>query len=456
MVYLHIFQVPAVTDPAVPNSVVTGNIPLPPPLPPVGKTNAATAPLSTSSPKGLDTHNYSMISDANDSLNITKLNIVANDNTINATNVLASTVECNPSVNSETVDDFKDLPLHDPNLETVESKPDIIDLVSSPVHYHENVRKLPPLSAQKRVSTAYKYYSFPKKNPAPPRLVSEARGSEDEADDSPEEINENSFPISSFILESWQDLGKGFKNSLQEALVMNKGTGTDTSNNNNDSENSANANAEKIGTSKTDAFVLHSERFGSVFKGKPEKKQGNFFYHEEKFAQYVQLDSDVALIQKPSNTNKKWKLMAHLGEDEVKNVQTSMSYGLYAESHSTAYVRACRKAINQVLLSLNPETEAANIERLHDVKQMLRGVAMAIEQSVQMFIYVHAGLTAQLRSNFLQAQGNYLPTHVKQGLLHELFGGSALFNTQIAKYVENVDKHNNKFHQNKMNAAVVK
>ena len=148
--------------------------------------------------------------------------------------------------------------------------------------------------------------------------------------------------------------------------------------------------------------------------------------------------------------------MAHLGEDEVKNVQTSMSYGLYAESHSTAYVRACRKAINQVLLSLNPETEAANIERLHDVKQMLRGVAMAIEQSVQMFIYVHAGLTAQLRSNFLQAQGNYLPTHVKQGLLHELFGGSALFNTQIAKYVENVDKHNNKFHQNKMNAAVVK
>ena len=445
---------PVTSADVAPTVLSSTTIPPPPPLPPLSKADSASAapPLQTSSPVPCELVDYSIISDAVDlNTDQSKLNIVASDHTINASSVLASTVvtpNCDDVEN--VIDTDKDLPENDPNLVKQE-----VSEVAPPVvpYFIENTQKLPALSVTKRVSLAYKYYSFPRRVPAPSNPVSEARGSDDEADpanDNPE-IVENSFPLSSFILESWQSQGKRFKNSLQEALVMHKTVIEPDSNTDNQG-----APTVTVDATKTDEFTLHSENYGSILKGKPTKKQGDFFFHEEKFAPFVQLDSNVSTIQKPGNIGKKWKMVAHLSEEEVKNIQTSMSYGLYAESHATAYCRATRKAINQVLVTMNPETESSNIQRLQDAKQLLRGVANAIEQSVGMFVYVHAGLTAQLRANFLQAQGNYLPTHVKQNLLHQMFGGSALFNSSIAQYAEDIEKHNSKFHQKTLNTAVVK
>ena len=314
-----------------------------------------------------------------------------------------------------------------------------------PQFFPENLSEMNYLSIPRRVSLAYRYHPFtPAVAASTAKLQSEARGSPERREDKPDEVAHNSFPISSFIIKAWQAQGKTFKNSLKKAIVMPRP----------DAENSASEDKQKSDSTAKDkdkeAFLLHANQTGSVFNKKPIKQQGNFFYNDEKFAEFTQLDDDIHCLQPipdPNFTIKDLKVL--LNSDEIQNIQQSLSFGLYAESHVTAYTRAARSAINQVLGTLDPKLHEQNIATLRDTKSLLTGVATALEQSVESMIYVHAGITARLRSDFLAQQGDFIPLHVKQMLLHEMFGGSGLFNSQIAKYVPDIEKHNAKLQQNR-------
>ena len=325
--------------------------------------------------------------------------------------------------------------------EQLASSQDIPDGPSEPQIFPENFAELPYLSIPRRVSLAYKYHPFtPAVSAASAKIQSEARGSPEKREDKPDEVAHNSFPISSFIVKAWQAQGKSFKNSLKKAIIMPRP----------DAEGSASADAQKPESADKDkeAFLLHANQTGSLLNKKPVKQQGNFFYNEEKFAEFTQLDDDIHCLMPvpdPQFTIKDLKVL--LNSEEIQNIQQSLSYGLYAESHITAYTRAARSSINAVLGTLDPKTQEKNIATLRDAKSLLTGVAQALEQSVESMIYVHAGITARLRSDFLVMQGNYIPLHVKQLLLHEMFGGSGLFNSHIAQYVPDIEKHNAKLQQ---------
>ena len=135
-------------------------------------------------------------------------------------------------------------------------------------------------------------------------------------------------------------------------------------------------------------------------------------------------------------------------------MQTAMSYGLYADSHSMAYLKASRLAINRVLLTLDPATSAENIAILHDIKHMLHGTASALTHSINMLVYLHAGLSAQLRADFLQTMAAFIPAHVRQNLQYEMFGGTGLFNSHIYKYAADLQAHRDKIHQDTLTSAV--
>ena len=318
----------------------------------------------------------------------------------------------------------------------------VLSVPRNPSFFPENLSEQAYLSIPRRVSLAYKYHPFtPAVAASNAKLQSEARGSPEKREDKPEEVAHNSFPISSFIVKAWQAQGKSFKNSLKKAIVMPRP----------DAETSASEDKQKSDSDKDkEAFLLHANQTGSVFNKKPIKQQGNFFYNEERFAEFTQLDDDIHCLQPIPDPNFSIKdLKVLLNSDEIQNIQQSLSYGLYAESHITAYTWAARSAINRVLGSLDPKLHEQNIATLRDTKSLLTGVATALEQSVESMIYVHAGITARLRSDFLAQQGDFIPLHVKQMLLHEMFGGSGLFNSHIANYVPDIEKHNAKLQQNR-------
>lgn len=483
--------------------------PGPPSTIPAAPGSAAAAarmnPNGTSSPKRYVMPELSPISDANDS-NTSKLNIIAPETSLDVSSILARTVNSSsslePQVETAGIAQHKPVPLvvppGDPNdalasqelniplpdpqdpsanaapgnlaerqeLEAQQpAQPDnangnIADDAQQP-QFPENTARLPYLSHPRRITLAYKYYPFPARPDGPVREVSEARGSDEDRESRPSEIAHNSFPMSNFILRSWQTRGRAFQDVLQNAIAIDPETVT--------SENTVPTNVQdgQDNSGNKDQFMLYSEKFGSILKTKPEKQQQNFYYHVAKFGDYVQADMDIGNLRKPEpkdpvivNNNKKdekkfvWRPDIHLNAEEIKNIQLACAYSLHAESHASAYVRASRCAINEVLSSLDPAMHPANINKLKDVKYMLQGVVSAIEQNVAEVIYIHSGLTAQMRSDFLAAQGDYLPMHVKQKLLHEHFGGSGLFNSAIGQYVDEIARHNAKQGQKNLETAV--
>ena len=331
----------------------------------------------------------------------------------------------------------------------------------SPQSFPQNIFHLPQISQSRRITTAYKYVPFVRRVVTDPRPTSEARGSDDEeVPAKPEEISENSFPIASYIQKSWRYQNASFKETLKKAIVAtNETTPAEvpaSENQNEDQEATASGSSQSDPASKPkkqeDSFSLYAATFGSILKGKPTKKQSDFHYNEPLYASFVELDGDINKLRR--DDRKKWELGLRLSADEIKNIQIAMSHSLNANSHLSAYLKASRAALNNVLVTLDPEQHAENIATLHDVKYMLYGAVMAMEQNVRNDIYVHAGLTAQIRADFLKAQGNYIPIHIKQALLHENFGGSGLFNSQIHKYTAEIAAHNEKIHQNKVHAAI--
>ena len=456
-------------------------LPVAPPVrPPLPAT--VTAPVGTSSPRSaaLPTNLpvFSPISDAETPLsdiNKSKVSIVAPESTINASSIMGTSVlpasspakveivqktDIIPPISKPDVDIIVQPEIENVLAQSQESignpSAEAVDAVKSPTLFPENSARLPAISHARRVSLAYKYCPFPPREEGPVGLTSEARGSGEETEDKPEEIAQNSFPISSFILNSWQDRGKNFKKTLEKALIM-KPKPPPAENVDPDAED----DGAKVIAEKSDGFAAYSDSVGSIFANKPIRQQQNFYYHEEKFAPFVKRDGNLGVLMKPDEQGRKkdpksWKPQLTLHQDDIQNVQTALSYGLHAESHSSAYVRASRLAINSVLESLDPALHAESIAKLRDVKAMLFGVVKAIEQSVEMSVYVHSGLTTKLRAEFLNQQDDYLPMHVKQELLHSMFGGTYLFNSQIHKFAEEIDRHNAKQAQSRIASAVAK
>ena len=473
-------------------------------LPPAAAPGSAAAaarmnPAGTSSPKPYSVPTLSPISDANDS-DVSKLNIIAPDTTLDVSSILARTTTSSTSLDQQVEiagislpqpaqgqvdpgnsnDNFAngplDIPLPPPQHDAVgvqnngeqamaneQVAPDQAAVndqqdqgnIEAPPTYPDNAARLPYISHPRRISLAYKYFPFETRADGPVRDVSEARGSDEDREARPSEIAHNSFPMSNYILRSWQTRGKAFQDVLQKAMVMDPDAEP--------AEDSANPGTDD--SKKQDKFLLYSEKFGSILKNKPEKQQQNFYYHTPKFGDYVQADLDITDLAKPepkdaNNQPKKddrkltWKPELHLTADEIRNIQLASAYSLHAESHASAYLRASRCAINEVLTTLPPDQQAENISKLKDVKYMLQGAVYAVEQNVSNAIYVHSGLTAHMRADFLSAQGDFLPIHVKQKLLHEHFGGSGLFNSAISKYVDEITRHNTKQGQKNLENAV--
>ena len=419
-------------------------------------------PARSSTPVKVTQPHYSPISPAKSSQS--KSEIIMGNLTIEASNASslmgrAGKVTSPASSNVDVVlqsdhDTADDLPEHDPNLESegaaVKIEPEEVKQLTFP----ENVSDLPAMSNTKRIHLAYQYFPFKKKVAPPPRVVAEARLSDNECENAPAvptpDTLENSFPISSFIVEAWQNQGKSFQNSMQESLSMQKATEHNADSVDQAPDHQPGASMEAV----MDDDPVYADSFGSIFRGKPTKPQGYFFYNESKFAPFVKHDNNLYRLQR--DPKKKWKSMVKLQDDEIKNVQIATSYGLYAESHCNAFIRASKRAINQTLLHLDPQTQSENVTRLQDAKKLLIGAVQGLEQAVDMFVYVNAGLTAKMRADFLQGQGDSIPMHVKQALLHEYFGGTGLFNSHIAQHLPEVDAHRERLRQEALNRAMVK
>ena len=473
---------------------------------PTGSDAAATVshPDATSSPR-IPRPVYENISDDsvmdNSAQNIVPNHIVMNNSTVNASAILSASKDLGnlsltrSQLGSEAVSSSANLPdtavrqkqsasmaanqlviqesanhnvqnaLQNPAMLPVQDAIPVLDMqnnngeaadqqVQAP-SFPQNIFHLPSISQSKRITTAYKYVPFVRRVQNDPRPVSEARGSDDEEiPPKPEEVSENSFPIASYIQESWQYQNASFKETLKKALVASDKITPAESQENTAGENAENGENSTDPKKSQDDFSLYASNFGSILKGKPVKKQSDFHYNEPLFAAFVELDGDINKLRR--DDRKKWEIGLRLTPDEIKNIQLAMAYNLYADSHLSAFLKASRAAVNRVLLTLDPELHSENISTLHDVKYMLTGGVMAMEQNVRNSIYVHAGITAQIRADFLKAQGNYIPTHIKQSLLHENFGGSGIFNSQIHKYTAEIAAHNDKIHQNKVQSALNK
>ena len=330
------------------------------------------------------------------------------------------------------------------NLDPTENPPqdNSEDKVKEMPTFPQNMERQPLLSNARRITLAYKYYPFEKKPPEPSKPVSEARASDDDVASTaavkPEDALESSFPVSGYITKSWKYRDTKFRESLKKGLSM-KPPPKESQTEEDDDD---------------DGFTLYSANFASILKNKPDKKQSDFHYHKAKFSNFVELDPDINKLRR--DDTKEWEMRVKLSSPEIKNIQTAMAYTLMAQSHASAYIRASRAALNQILLTLNPDEHSENIQRIRDIKQLMEGLVMCKEQTVTDSVYVHSGLTAQLRTDFLKAQGSYLPLHTKQALLHESLGGNALFDHQISLYESEVVAHNAKLHQQKMDSAVVK
>ena len=333
----------------------------------------------------------------------------------------------------------------DNNVNSVENSDQDTSAKKELPTYPQNMERQPLLSNNRRITLAYKYVPFEKQVVSSNKPVSEARASDDDLSGSaiasssakPEDVLESSFPVSGYITKSWKYRDTKFRESLKKGLSM--------------SEKPA---KEQAGEDEDDdGFTLYSANFASILKNKPDKKPSDFHYHKAKFATFVELDHDINKLRR--DDTKEWEMRMKLSAAEIKNIQAAQAYTLMAQSHVSAYIRASRAALNQILLTLNPDEHSENIQRIHDIKQFFEGLVLCKEQTVTDAVYVHAGLQAQLRSDFLKAQGTYLPLHTKQALLHESLGGNALFDHQISKYEAEITAHNAKLHQNRMDSAVI-
>ena len=479
------YQYPTPTATA-PNPQYAPIQPVPPPAPPLpAGTKTVAPPTGNSTPKtAIDIGAYSPISEADSNATVTsnvdtnnnhcKHSIVMSDKSVDVS--VSSSLAANSNMQNVDIANCDkvqvidvhdsvidtDIPVIDHNLDShpvVNENDNVVnDVTGGSVQVKQeplpsfdvNVQPLPHLSITKRVSTAYKHFSFPRKPNVKKRVTSEAHGSDEETSKS-DDVIENSFPIASTIMKGWQDQTKSFKASLKAALVMDKEQ--QEAQKEQLTEPSGEGSQSKP---KSDDATLFSKNTPTIFKNKPTRKQGDFYYHEEKFGQFVQLDSNIELLTPAGFDPSSYKLQVNLSEEEVRNLQTAMSFGLHAESHTSSYITATRRAINSALLKLDPAVFPDQISALHDAKHMLYGAANAVDQSVQMLIYVHAGLTATLRTDFLKNCCYNLPTHVKQELMYSPFGGSALFNSQIGNHITDIEIHRQKEHNSNIQNAVSK
>ena len=419
-------------------------VPIPAPTP--APTTVGAEPASTSSPKRVPLPDYSPISDDLGVLDSSKCNIVMGDSTINASSIMGTGAISSP----DEIDGSQPVQKLDPSA-SAEQESHLQANDANQQLFPENCAPLDFMTHTKRITLAYKYFPFERKVVSDDKPVSEARTQETVVK-KPEDATENSFPISSYILESWNQQGKAFKQNLQQALVMDQLQPQE-----------GNAEASKgdepsVVVKKSDQFLLHSQNLGSILRGKPVKKQQDFFYNEDKFAAFTKADDDLATLL-PNASDRStftWQPQLTLSSDEIKHIQLACAYGLYAESHASAYLRASNQAVDKVLVKFDPETHQEDISTLHDLKYLLNGVVGALEQNVRMLVYIHSGLTAQMRANFLLDQGDSIPVHIKQRLLHQMLGGTGLFNSKISQFLPDIEKHRAKQAQEKRDAAIDK
>ena len=111
------------------------------------------------------------------------------------------------------------------------------------------------------ITLPYKYYPFARKVVTESKPVYEARGSDDGdwQPAKPEDASESSFPVSSYILKSWQYQDKKFKKNLGKSVVMPKAGESE--------KKEDQSNKDK------DPFSIYCSSFASILTSKPEKSK---------------------------------------------------------------------------------------------------------------------------------------------------------------------------------------
>ena len=265
---------------------------------------------------------------------------------------------------------------------------------------------IPGIKNSERIAIAYKYCTIPDKPPVQ-RPVSQARGEDRNVDDDREDTTKNSFPVADYIPLAFQHFTIKYKKEVDDAFIIDENQGKST---------------EGPGT------LSHSQK--SALKGAPEQYRWAFNCHTKEWADFVKFDRDINTIRRNSQSNVNQSLT--LPPEEWGHLQVAATHGMQAGSHCDWFNTASRAAIDSVLVTLDPATHADTISCLQEVKQMLKGVAYANEHIVDNFVYVHAGITAALRENFIRSEGTHIPQDMRPYLQFQPFGGNMVFNGRCA------------------------
>ena len=301
------------------------------------------------------------------------------------------------------------------------------------------------VSASGRIALAYKYAENeiqPWVDPDEEEDSGGFRGSAEEDEKKKEREltpkNPTSFPPYQPIRKMWYKQSVHHHKSTKKIVVMDESPGDATS-------------QEK----KSESGPQFLQKISNpAFSKQPVRKEWAYQIHDAAWCDYVRVDGDIHTI----TLDKKkfdFQMEMRLSKKEWVAIQQSQGNALDAMAHAGHFLQSSRNAINQVLLGLDPVKEAHTVETLRDVKAMLKGVGFSCDFASQNAVFVHAGLTATARDQFIKQEYVFLPDDVKVRLLNQPFGGHMLFNKKLQDIVPVLKSSQKEAREDRISEALV-
>ena len=282
------------------------------------------------------------------------------------------------------------------------------------------------VSASGRIALAYKYAENeiqPWVDPEEDEDSVGFRGSAEEDDKKKEREltpkNPTSFPPYSPILKMWYKQSVHHLKSTKKIVVMADPASASTT--------------DKDQEKKPGQEPQFLQKISNpAFSKQPVRKEWAYQIHDPSWCDYVRLDGDIHSIV-PEEKKKKFdfQMEMRLAKKDWVAIQQSQGNTLDAMSHAGHFLHSSRNAINKVLCGLDPVKEAHTVEALRDVKAMLTGVGFSCDFAAKNSVFVHAGLTAAAREQFIKQECVDLPDDLKVKLINQPFGGHMLFNNKL-------------------------
>ena len=300
-------------------------------------------------------------------------------------------------------------------------------------------RKVIKHTAAERIALAYKYDPSIIPKPKQKKEKNTAfRGSDEEDKEKEVKIsNPTSFPPSQAVQDEWFAYSKRHHKNTKPTVVYDIEKQEKPSESG-ETQPGGSTESEEKGVVKPAAGLYRKVVKNEALKNPPEKLAWTFDHHVAGWADMVVKDKDIDLILKDKDKDPQMEL--RLCKKEWQHLQLAQNYILNAASHIQYYLSSSREAINQVLDTLDPAIESANLEKLQDTKAMLKGVGYGVETITSMGVYSHSGITALQREQFLMVEADYIPPEVKSTLIGQPFGSHYLYNDKLSKVMPLIEK----------------